>query len=94
MMREIKGKKFGEIMSQEKDDKIFPCLYMDFDNLPEAKDWEVGEEYTVTLKVRMTSVHQDERGPKDGSVGFDVVGVDAGEEKPKRASRKDSKEDY
>lgn len=93
-MREIKGRKVGEALEADKKDRYFPNLYMELSDLPEAKAWEVGEEYTVTLKLRMTSVHQDERGPKDGSVGFDVIGIDAGEsEGEEKVSRKEARAD-
>ena len=93
-MKEIKGRKMGEAMEVNSKDRYFPTLHMELSDIPEAKAWEVGEEYTVTLKLRMTSVHQDERGPKDGSVGFDVIGIDAGEsEGEEKVSRKEARAD-
>lgn len=60
---------------------------------PEVKDWGVGEEYEVTVKVRQTGVREvdewdkEEYGFKAGDVtaDFDIISIDkAGLPAPKR----------
>ncbi len=35
-----------------------PTMSLDADNLPAIKNWNVGETYTVTAKVKMTSMSE------------------------------------
>ena len=39
--------------SKEKNRKIYPNFRMDHKYFPESKKWEVGKDYTVTLKLTM-----------------------------------------
>ena len=36
--------------------KFYPRLTLKHEYFPEAKKWEVGKEYTVTLKLKMTGI--------------------------------------
>lgn len=42
--------------------------------IPEVKDWDVGEEYTIVLKVKMTNKSQYQEGEKNQktNAGFEV----------------------
>lgn len=37
-------------------EKHYPCLYVDSDQLPELEGVEVGDEFTVTFKVKVKAV--------------------------------------
>lgn len=57
-------------------------------DLPEIKDWKVGEEYTICLKVRMkgTSIEKPWNEDKDGKqefirASFDILSAYMPEEK-------------
>ncbi len=69
-----------EVGAKGKDpDKIkhYPDFHIDLSHLPEAKDWEIGKEYTVALKLKMGSmnIRNEKEGRGTGSAGFDIVGI-------------------
>ncbi len=70
----VPGKKMDEI-------KHYPEFHIDLKHLPEAKEWEVGEEYVIALKVKMGSmnIRNEEEGRGTGSAGFDIIGIKVGE---------------
>jgi len=41
-------------------------------DLPEAKDWEVGKDYEISLKVKQTSKSETDG---DGSASFEVRAI-------------------
>lgn len=47
-------------MSPEMDRVYYPEAYVRGDQMPEIDKWDVGEEYTVTMKVRMRSYDKNE----------------------------------
>jgi len=51
-----------------------PCFEVEMDNLPEAKDWTVGDEYSVELTVNLKAVRA--RGD-DVVVELEVTGIKA-----------------
>ena len=55
----------------------FPCLYVDGEQMPEINKWEVGEEYKITLKVKMRdySSHTDIKGTHSHAT-LDAVAYD------------------
>jgi len=68
--------------------KQIPTLRLSEEDLPEIKEWSVGKEYTVTLKVRMISMNQGSEYAEEGDkpdktvrASFKVVDV-TGEGKP------------
>jgi len=64
----------GEGPSKKKESiKIYPRLRMEHQFFPEAKKWEVSEEYTVTLKLKMTGLSIS-KFQNDSE--FDIIGVD------------------
>lgn len=93
-MREIKGESYGksEMAMPSKSDKFWPHVSIPMKVLPEAKDWKVGQEYVVTLKLRQTGMHMSKGSHGDhGSAEFDIIGIDPSgkmkeskKEKPKR----------
>lgn len=40
----------------------YPSLYVDSKQIPEIEDWEVGLEYELTVRVKMSSYSVSERG--------------------------------
>lgn len=59
--------------------KEYPRFSLNLKDIEEAKDWEVGKQYTIELAVEMTSLRMDENREE---VGFAIIGVDAGDELP------------
>ena len=41
---------------------IFPSFHLTEGDLPQVKDWDVGEEYTLTVKVKMEGKNDTPRG--------------------------------
>jgi len=60
--------------------KRFPHLRLEHDFFPEAKKWEVGKEYHVTLKLKMTGISIS-RFQNDSE--FDIIGADMNAKKAK-----------
>lgn len=53
--------------------KIYPHFRIDNSHLPEAKKWDIGKEYTVTLKLKMTGISIS-RFQNESE--FDIIGID------------------
>lgn len=58
--------------------KTFPRLRLEHQFFPEAKKWEVGKEYTVTLKLKMTGISIS-KFQNDSE--FDIIGFEVKESK-------------
>ena len=56
----------GEVPKATKE--YFPSISLDSRVLPEIKDWELDEEYTVVLKITMKSKSMNTRGEKKEEV--------------------------
>lgn len=56
-------KSFKE-MSKE---KIYPTFQLDDEDLPDLKDWKVGEKYTLIMEVEQTSMRQGSEWQGDNS---------------------------
>lgn len=59
----------------------YPTTGFDNKTLPEAKDWEVGKTYRVTLDIKMKgmSLRKGADGVERGNYDFDIVAVDPGD---------------
>lgn len=64
--------------------KYYPNLRMTHEFFPETKKWEVGKEYTVTLKLKMTGLSI---AKYQNDSEFDIIGADMS------SSGKESKSD-
>lgn len=53
----------------ESAEPYYPTLFVSSDDLPEVKDWEVGESYCIEVKVTMTGKN-DYKGAINGT--FDI----------------------
>lgn len=72
-LKSVKSDGYGDF---KPDQKFPPTICFNYDQLPEAKEWEVGEEYTVMLVLKQTSKHESERNDNGGgSASFDVVKI-------------------
>lgn len=86
MMRKIvpdKRSRGGDSLLPDMD--RFPRFNIETKHLLEAKDWKIGEEYTVTLKLKMTglSVHERDNGTEFGNADFEIRGINPHETKRK-----------
>jgi len=56
----------------------FPHFFVNGEQMPEIDTWEVGEEYTLKVKVRMTgySSHMNDSGVLHSSADFDMLSYD------------------
>jgi hypothetical protein len=60
-----------------------PSISFNATELPEIKTWKVGNEYEMTIKVKMTSFSKNERTLMGGSeskentnASFDILGIE------------------
>lgn len=74
--KDVTPETFGP-MSESKTTKYYPSISLKLEDIPEAKDWEIGKQYTVGIVVEMTRMSKSEN---ENSVGFDILAVKAGEE--------------
>lgn len=51
-------------------EKHYPSLYLGLKDIPEAKDWEIGETYKVLLTLKMTGL--SERSEGQGNADFEI----------------------
>ena len=61
-----------------------PSFYLKKEDLPEMKDWKVGQEYELKIKVRMTGYdeHKSLNSKESKAQGeFDIIGIEPIEEK-------------
>ena len=94
-IKPTKGRKIGKNEcypdGPSKGDTVYPLFSIDIVELPEAKDWKIGQEYEITLRIRQTglSVYKNESRKEDyGSASFEITGIGIhGEAKNKRYSR-------
>ncbi len=76
-MRKVKPQsnddRFGIASSKHDKEKSFPRFHIGLEHLPEAKKWEIGKEYLVTLKLKQTGISISKF---DNSADFDIIGID------------------
>jgi len=75
-MRKVVAKTHKEMDGEpfkSEDKKFFPRFRIELIHLPEAKKWEIGKEYTVTLKLKMTGISIS-KFQNDSE--FDIIGID------------------
>lgn len=69
-LNKVKPEKGGELVSSK---EYFPTLYLKAEDLPEIKEWEVGEDYYLLLKVTMRSKEEYETSNEERcSASFDI----------------------
>ena len=65
------------LKSKEKNWDTRPSLYFNDIELPAIKNWQVGEEYDISLKVKMngSSIREDKKGKSTISADFVITGI-------------------
>jgi hypothetical protein len=97
-MRELKGEKQKVYPLEEgtKTVRDLPSFQITEDDLPEMKDWEVGDEYEIKIKVKMTFLakgkewqasQENEKEPMRAK--FDIVALETKESKQEENEAKD-----
>lgn len=69
----------GPSKSKKEPTKIYPRLRLEHQFFPETKKWEVGKEYKIELKVKMTGLSIS-KFQNDSE--FDIVGFESEDTKP------------
>lgn len=102
-MREVKPKVINryEVPSKaeaSKPQKKYPNISIDLNTLPEAKKWEVENEYVVTLKLRMTGIRMSKSKDSydmeyNNNASFDIIGVDVKETNDKKTDKTNKESD-
>ena len=62
----------SETHKKEKSKPVYPRFRIELEHLPEAKKWELGKEYEVKLKLKMTGISQSRF---DNSAEFDITEI-------------------
>lgn len=54
-----------------------PSISIPLSALPEAKDWDVSEQYEVALQLKMTGIHMSKgrNGKEEGGASFEITGI-------------------
>ena len=77
-MRKIKPRTREELhgpmeVGKESKEKIWPQFRIELVHLPEAKKWKIGEEYTITLKVKQVGLSISKF---QNDAEFEIHGID------------------
>lgn len=90
-LNKVKPEKGGEPVSSK---EYFPNIYLKAKDLPEIKEWEVGEDYYLLLKVTMRSKEEYETSNEERcSASFDIKEIGSVEGKNKMEDEEDEYED-
>lgn len=81
-MREIKPETYEAEMSLEPSKENYPHFGISLNHLPEAKKWEIGETYYITLEIKQTHLDTFENKKTEGGhAGFDITGIEVVDDK-------------
>ena len=87
-IKPLSAKDRGMDMKEWEQKKTYPCLNISLEHLPEAKQWEPGETYKVTMELKMTGLHLGDKSGSmmDDQATFDItgLGIESGAAKPKK----------
>jgi len=84
----IKPKTFGRMdMVEKTPEPYYPSFSIDLKDLPIAKDWKVGETYSIEMEVRQCEMQQSKGGK--GSVRFEIMKIN-GESMEEEASENEA----
>lgn len=61
-------------LKEGKSEPVYPRFRIDLEHLPEAKKWEVGKEYEIAMKVKMTGISISKF---DNSAEFDIKEIES-----------------
>lgn len=84
-LHKVKGETFGGI-PLSKNTRILPTVRLTDEDLPEIKDWKVGEKYTLVMEVEQLSMRQGDEwqgaNSKDKRIHATFKITDVGVEEP------------
>ena len=72
-LKKIPVESYGDL--KEKNRKYLPTLYLDEKQVPDIKDWEVGGEYDIVIRVKQTSKNENHLEDEENNLnaGFNIV---------------------
>lgn len=73
-MSKIKPSKMNEMIGRPINEPRYPTFSISLKDFPDAKNWKVGETYSIEMKVRQESMHQSKGGI--GNVSFEIMEID------------------
>ena len=90
-IRKIKPEKIEDLEPSLNEAKeIFPRFRASLEHLPEAKKWEIGKTYHITLEIRQTSIGINKNERRDsGFAGFDITGIEVVNQPTKKSKKFD-----
>lgn len=92
-MRKLKGEKMGDMMGVESERKVMlPNIRIPLSDIPEAKDWKVGDKYFLEFDSKLIGLHQDEKSGK-GYAEFEVVGMEEPETEEEESEEEDEEDE-
>ncbi len=59
--RTVTPETFGRVRTSSSPEKYYPSFSVPIDNIPQAKDWEVGKTYKLALEVIQKAIRLDEK---------------------------------
>ncbi len=71
--------------------KTYPSIRLEHQYFPEIKKWKVGEEYTVTLKLKQTGISISKY---QNDSNFEIHGFEVESSDGKKDNEEDKKGDY
>lgn len=74
-LKKIKPKNFGRI-TEVAELPHYPSFNVSLKDLPIAKDWKVGQKYSIEMEVRQSQMYQSKN--QEGNVTFEILKI-AGE---------------
>lgn len=91
-MRIIKPE--NRLSPEEPKELEFPTFSIGLKHLPEAEKWTVGDEYEVSLKLKMKTLSKGEdMGERsEGLASFDIIGIDVDREQQMEEINKEKEE--
>lgn len=92
IFRTIKPKKTDMAMPMKEPKKHLPMFHIGMETLKEAMDWEVGNEYEIHMKVKMTGKYHSEMdgGEPHGNADFEITAIRAGDKTNSREEKKEA----
>ena len=81
-MRKIIPKKRKDFITSGPsiDEPTYPKFHIGLEHLPEAKKWDIGKKYFVTLELEMSALNIDKKD-KLSDATFDIKGIDPHKQK-------------
>lgn len=72
-------------------ERMKPCLHVTDKDLPQIKDWEVGQEYTIKVRQKSREVREGEDGTTV-SAELELVGLPGETKKPAKQAETETEE--